>query len=469
MASRAGSLPTVTSVTTIFIAAVVSTSSFHGSSTSQVKNCIQRGNTEGLTDLTIEINQGGVLFFNNSVKWVEPGYAVTGRAISNIGPIVVTVLVVQNFSLQDSGQFLLALTAITGVGILVPFGTNVLIIRTISGTVVSREEATQHFFSLGSSVLIVSALLTTVLVLFEPLFSFENQPLTYLWLCVIPVSLLGIVSSALKARGHVGWGGLWEIGVVSSLCSICIFILSPETALDVWYLYVASAWAALLASVGQAFALGVINRPLKWFVLADWRYYHEARYLGLIALLSYLSQWGGVLLASLMLNAEAVAVVNSLYRSLAPLQFAILTIDSYLAPKVAHASGRDVYSYLKRARILGLALALPYAIIAATNSDIVLQIFLGDSFSELRFDLIIIIGSTIVQIAFGPTGIVLNMKGLDKYTFWVLILKVSISFLGAIVVVPWVGVTGFFFMFALSTIIQAAIHYFFVRRNILSE
>ncbi|MGI9375311.1 MAG: lipopolysaccharide biosynthesis protein [Tsuneonella suprasediminis] len=401
-----------------------------------------------------------------SKKFLEPLRVLIGRLISSAGAILITVLALREFPLEESGKFLLAFTSLTGVAILAQFGQNLSIIRESAAPDLSPEDAADTFYSAAAAVLVPCVVISALLAILSAFQKSPADPVQLLWSAIIPCGLQGIISSYFKGRGYGGWGGFWEQGIAAAFACVAFLILPLQTANQAWLIYSGFLWLALIISSLHLMSLRLLARPQHW--RSYWRFdtYFDAKYLGLIALLSYLSQWGGVLLAKFMIGDAGVAVLNGLYRLLAPLQFVILTLDSFLAPKFSKASAKGARGYLRIGRVLGLMAAIPYVAIALSFSGEILNYLFGESGPVYAFDLALLLLAVLIQMALGPTGICLNMRRHDQITFLILVLKTGISFIGALLIVPFAGFSGFVYMFTLSIMAQAILQYVYVQRDI---
>jgi O-antigen/teichoic acid export membrane protein len=201
----------------------------------------------------------------------------------------------------------------------------------------------------------------------------------------------------------------------------------------------------------------------------DFQLFLEARHLWMIASLNYLAQWIGVIAAIIFLDEIDIAALNAIFRLLAPLQFISLTIDFYFAPRYALANGSELLRLRNLGRFLGLTLAIPYCLVVFIYSDLLID-FLYRDIGGSSVDLIkIVIITGLIQIAFGSNGMLLQMKCLDKYVKFGVLLRMFTYIAAISFISSTMSLAGLVMGFSISVIAQAAYNSRQVKKNYYAQ
>ncbi|MEM7176195.1 MAG: hypothetical protein AAF503_00700 [Pseudomonadota bacterium] len=384
--------------------------------------------------------------------------ALSGRVISAAGVLLFNILVTRQLSLSQAGQVLTAFVALMGMAILLQGGMTLLLIRKLAVAQGDRAAQTRVVARIVATVLVLACGVSALAGLIAWGLGWSDQPIGYLWLALLPTTLIGLAAAVFKARGHPGWGGFWEVGMISVLASGALLITPQTDALTVWWIFCMAAWLACLLAFGHMLCARIVPAPGPGLLRPSLAPMIEARHLGLIAGLSYLAQWGGVLLSSVLLGEDSVTLLNALFRLLAPLQFVILTLDAWLAPEFAVLEPYQA-RHLRRVGIcLGLGLAGPYAAVLLLFPDAVMTALFGAEFAGQGLAIALLMAGTLTQIALGANGILLTMRGDEARNFHILCLRVTLFLIGSACLVPLLGYPGFVLMFAVSILLQSLLN-----------
>lgn len=401
------------------------------------------------------------------MKKIRPlACAFLGRFLSASGVIAISVILSHKLSLTEAGAFFGAFITLMGMAIALQFGSPLIILRSVARLRGDTANADTIFGRALSNLTAVCGVVAAGWIGTVALAGSFDTPMAWVWVNFLPVAVMGPVSAYVKAKGHPGWGGFWEVGVLSLIGVALVLIAQPADAMGAWLAFSIACWAGMVLGLLHAGA-----RHLKSIVwpTPDLKLMLEGRHLWAVTVLSYTSLWGGVLIAEGLLDPEATAVLNALFRALAPLQFLILTIDFYMAPKFAAADKAALYGLYTRARIACALLAVPYAALTIVVPSEFLKLLYGEGYGAYGTDLRIIIGAILVQIALGPAGILLNMRGQDRIMLLFLAGKSVIYCSAAIFLGMGIGLTGISIAYSLSAILQVVAQYLFVRQSYLTE
>ncbi|WP_139194234.1 lipopolysaccharide biosynthesis protein [Roseovarius nanhaiticus] len=389
-----------------------------------------------------------------------------GRFLSASGVIAISVTLSRQLSLAEAGAFFGAFITLMGMAIALQFGSPLIILRSVARLSGDTAGADAIFGRALSNLTVVCAVVAAGWIGAVALGGSFDTPMAWVWVNFLPVAVMGPVSAYVKAKGHPGWGGFWEVGVLSLIGVALVLIARPADAMEAWLAFSVACWTGMILGFLHAGARHL--KSIAW-PAPDLKLMLEGRHLWAVAVLSYASLWGGVLIAEWLLDPEATAVLNALFRALAPLQFLILTIDFYMAPKFAAADKAALYRLYTRARIACALLAVPYAALTLAVPSEFLNLLYGEGYGAYGTELRVIIGAILVQIALGPAGILLNMRGQDKIMLLFLAGKSLVYCSTAILFGIGVGLTGIIVSFSLSAVLQVLAQYIFVKRSYLKE
>jgi len=340
---------------------------------------------------------------------LELGSSFVARSLSAAGVLLISIILSRQLNLSETGTFFAAFTLLMGLAIFCRVGQELRLLRSVA----TKKDGEGHREDLLSSSLITIAASGVIAVVIFSwwLWSERSSPLTLLWVPLIPVALLNIASSYLKGIGSGGLGALSELGGISLIVS-CYFLWSPQrTALNAWLVFCLVSWFVAVAWCVVAYikAPGAMRVSHRWRNLIT-----DARHLWAVALLSYLAQWGAMILVTIILAQDSVAVMNVLLRLLAPLQFVVLTLDYFLAPRFAHGTKGSILRARFLGIVTGLAIAFPYGLVLMIWPSVVLGHLFGSDYAAFGLELRLLIGATMLQMAFGANGMLLNMLSKDR-------------------------------------------------------
>lgn len=371
----------------------------------------------------------------------------------------------RQLSLSEAGLFFEAFIALMGLAISLQLGSPLIILRTVARLSHDPKETDAILAHTLSSISAICGIVALLWLGFFSVFEGFRTPMSWVWINILPATAMGPLSAYLKAKGLSGRGGFWEVGVLSLMAS-CFMLLSPPTsAMTAWLILSVASWIGMITAMLQ---IGVRHfRPLFRPGL-NISLLVEGRFLWAMSVLAYASLWGGVLLSKWFLDQEATAILNGLFRTLAPLQFLILTVDYYVAPKFAATTGSKLRELYINARIICFVLALPYVAATMILPSEILVLLYGDQYASFGFELRIIIVAIFFQIILGPAGMLLNMKNDDLVVLKCMCFKFILYVLLGVYLVIRLEVTGIVIALSVSIILQALLQYSIAFRKHLS-
>jgi len=378
-------------------------------------------------------------------------YAFLGRFISSAGVLGLSVLLSQQLSLEEAGKFFGAFAALMGIAIFLRSGQELLLIRKIAQDKDEPESQSSLFMHSLATVFCLS--LVAVIILYAYYFTGEEtpSPLSELWKPILPVTLINLAAAYMKGQGRSGMGGLYEVGLISMMAFLVFLVAPPTDAHSSWRIFTWVAWITFLISIGMAILRAQPSisafRPQASLLF-------EARHLWAFAVLSYLSQWGGLLVVAALVGSESVAILNALFRLLAPIQFVIITLDFFLAPKFSIASGREINRLRNLGIVASLAIAFPYIGFLLVAPNFVLWNVFGADYAAYSTELRILVVSSFVTMAIGANGILLNMCNKEKAVIVGVLGRSLVSVFLTLVLINYISLTAAVLGFALALVMQ---------------
>lgn len=357
---------------------------------------------------------------------------LSARFISAIGVIALSVVLSRSLSTENTGIFFSAFTIAMGLAIALRYGQDVSIIRETAGQpkdIKSRVICNSLSLSIGLSISLSIALWTTA-----PFLGQMEDILRMVAPALVPLTIMNIFSAILKSSEKPALGGLLEVGLISGAATIALLIRPANSPEDAWSVFLTLAWSlAALAMIVTLF----LERT-------EWHRPHELRkrlinsfMLWQIAILSYASQWGSVVIMTALATPTEIAATNAVFRLLAPLQFIILTLDAYFAAQFSRGGLQTCQIARRQSVILGTLLATPYVCIIVFFPQFALEVAFGTDYREYGVALQIVGLASLAQIFFGANGMLLLMKGAERTVFLSVILRALISLFLFVALFPY--------------------------------
>ncbi len=389
-------------------------------------------------------------------NWTDSGVfsrlakTLLARLTSALGVIVLSVLLARMLSLEEAGEFFGAFTICMGLSIVLRWGQDIMVLREIANAAETQQHtAVWHAIFLvgGLSVFVTAALLITATL------TDSNATLLYRAAApLLPLALMNVFSAILKGNNKPALGGLFEVGLVSGAASILIFLSSASTASAAWDCLVISAWV-LSASIAS---YTVWIHDIRW--TRPTNLIHRVRQsfdLWLVAVLSYLSQWGGVIFMAAVANIAEIAIVNALFRLLAPIQFVILTLDAFFAPRFARENVSNCTVAHRQSVYFGLLVVSPYAFIILTRPELLLVTIYGQSYGGHGLALQLLAIASVVQISMGPNGMLLMMRQAERTVLLSVVLRATTSLFCFALLYSWSPIFAAVISFSAGVFLQS--------------
>jgi|TARA_Y100001001_G_scaffold164313_1_gene196020 O-antigen/teichoic acid export membrane protein len=343
--------------------------------------------------------------------------AIGGRIVSAGGVLALSISATRYLDATQSGRFFTAFTALMGLAIFMRMGLDILVLRLASQT--PKQRSVQYLFDALKLVLAACALLIIVAFVWGLFFPIE---LTYIYIAVslFPLAASNIVAAFLKANGMNFSGSAAEVGLISLITAAILPLILPSGAEEALAALMVTSWfifVFIILMCLKAYGKPNLNTSPRFDLV------FEGRNIWAVSILSYASQWASLVFASFLLPVENVTTVNMLFRLLAPLQFVILAVDYWLAPRYSSCYVERIPTLRARAILMSYALCAPYALTVLLFPAEVISLLFGEEFVGASGLLRILIVATLIQIAFGANGILLNMLEQDRVVFLSVVLR----------------------------------------------
>ena len=347
------------------------------------------------------------------------------RGCAALGLIVLNYVVGRFWGDQMIGRVSTILSIAVGGGVLSRVGLDLLAIRHIGAAqhIGDRASVRSYFWSSFLVVFISGSLVSIGVFLARSaigeMFSLQQSDVLTAAILIVPVAISSVVASSLRAIGASARGQLLEIGgfaiVVSASClAVYKFV---ETKFDAFFIFGLAAvvfFSALLVNSFSVFGVpslktiagggrtlyGLISRALTLYVFA---------------VMQYLAQWAGVLIAATILNSKDVAIVSVSQRYSMAIFLLLGTVAGVMAPKYAGMfSVGDIGSIEKKEgkiRVVLLAAVLPVFALIVIFSERLLSLFGVEATFQAKAVLVLMAFSQVVNVASGCSAHMLAAFG----------------------------------------------------------
>lgn len=383
-------------------------------------------------------------------------FFLLSRAISSGGSIILTLVLIRRLEISESGEFFSAFTILNGLAILLNAGQAILLIRKISKPEISQFYANKIFCATSVNLSILSLSATIILSVLSILLLDNTKPIAWVWAPLIPILHLGLTSALFKARGNLVKGGILEPGFISTLTAFSIILFPEINALNLWYRLTAIAWTTMILSHHGLFYSQ--RSKIKIFKFKK-SYFKEAQILWITSVLNYFSQWGGLVIATFILCNSDIAILNAIFRLIAPVQFISLTMDFYLASKFSQKVGSDLLLTRNTGRNYTLIFLIPYTLMIAVFAEPLIEFLYKGLSQHSEFYLRLLMVASLIQTGFGSNGMLLNMKNREFKVLYGTLARILSNFM-ILLLTYHQGLASFFFAFLFSVLIQETYYWY---------
>jgi O-antigen/teichoic acid export membrane protein len=348
-------------------------------------------------------------------------FFVFAKAVAASGIIFFTMYFTAVLGVLLTGKFLFLLSISIGFSIYLKAGLENLIIKRMA---IYESESDWAGYSLiwkyAHELLLRRAL---NLMLFFIILSLASWwfGATWWWqilvifIIAIAISLMGLLSSRMKANSQPAYSVFEEVNGVLLMC-IPIYLLISDLIIGGHYSHIALPLTFLLTClvvyvIGLLLASGILMPSVKGLKVEL-----EAERLDfyLISISTFLMHWGVLVVVGFILDEQSVAIYNAAHRTAFLVNFILLLVNIILAPKLAvlHSRGqyRDLFVIMRRSVIFMSLVAFPVCLILIVFSSNIMAIY-GSVFDSGSIVLCILSFAQLINVVTGPVGFFLNMSG----------------------------------------------------------
>lgn len=365
-------------------------------------------------------------------------------------------LIARRFGPSGTGLYGIAMTTFVLTTYFVIMAQDYIVVRNVAGDM--REGKTSEaggVVRMAALYVGVSGLLTTLFVwlardwiaahiLHQPAVA---QVLAVMFLAVIPLSLMRVVSAALRASGALAWsqvidGPLGGVLALAGFGGALLCGLADDVHVAAWAFTIGAAiacGAGWLRFRRIAAAWPAPIRPPLWPMLMA----------GIPITASILSnqftEWYTTVMLGAHWDPATVGQYRVAWQFVALLGLVQASMDSILGPRIAGAWRAGDKAAIARVSHGGMALMLllasPLLIIILVAPHALLGLF-GPGFEGGALALQVLAVGQVIRLASGPVGTILMMTGHERWTFLYAAIGVALTALTGWLLIPRYGVLG---------------------------
>ena len=399
------------------------------------------------------------------------------RGLSTAGSIIFTFVVSRQLPLDGAGMVFLMTTYATGLALLCRYGMDVLLVKQLSAT--DKLQADKLAFLASTLTAFLVTTIATISAWFSAVYLLDLPHIPTITTAVLAVcmAMMFLCSSIMKAINHPIIGNALEGTVIYLLVSIAVIVLNADSAQ-----YVLSV-ACVVAVITTLFSLIIVlwNRQLGLANFLKFNYLNKTTLFdisivssrmkqstpyGLIAITSYVSQWGVVLITGILFNLEMVASISVLLRFLAPLHFIQLTIDSFLAPKFAGMRNpADIRALRRKGVVLALILGLPWVLLVILYSGELISFLAGSDYLPIQKSTVVLVIGYYIVMCLGCNGLIMIMRDMQIAALRLSVTRALIFCVSSVLFMYLFGITGVAMSYLLAIFVQVSLARYLVNRR----
>lgn len=406
-------------------------------------------------------------------KMLHYTYFILAKGGSAAGLIVLQLWLSRILNVDDIGRFFIAFSVMVGISVLIRFGVDVPILKSISIVWSKKNKKTLRYsFCSIIKFLCVTTIFSLVLffVFFEEINGWVfkhklngNNLLTIFIMAAPFFSFNLIVSTYLRAMNKNILSTIWEQGGVAIVLFSLLIFLSVFDFFYIDLLFIAVSFLLVnvfLSALGFALILkysySVFDDNKNDDFLLSHSVFSGISFYGLMAVSQYAVQWFVLIIVGAFLLDSDVAFVSMAYRVSVILAFILVVMESRFASKFAILYNEKNMDELKilvfKLNVVKFFLSFCLFSFLFFFRVELMGIF-GFSYSYIySCVLVILLFSQLVNVNTGFGAILLNMCGYHKLTMMVCIITGALTVLLSYFFVSY-GLMAMVCVMALSTII----------------
>lgn len=387
---------------------------------------------------------------------------------------IVSVLIANCFGAQTLGLYTLFITLLNLFLIFVRGGQDRLLIKELNDKSININKVLTESLCLIIILALIASLIVLLLVSFDfvviPSDVSQSYLIAYLSLSLLAGGLITLVVVSFRATDSVSLANALE-GVPINLLfllllSLLVFFLENFTGLDI------QAYYTIVSIVVALSVFFLLKHKLSWrldFKELDvlGRFKRGLPFLVIFGTTS-LNTSIDALMINTFLPIEQLAYYNIAQKLSSLVQFGLVIGTSLIMAKMARLyyarKGDELRATLNKATSLALTIAIPVALIIYLFPQFLLSLW-GDGFSSATTALFILVGAQLINVAFGPLGVMLTILNKEKQVLYWSIFTLIVNSLGNFFLVPVYGIEGAACSTACAVILENVIFYFLVKQG----
>lgn len=388
-----------------------------------------------------------------------------------------SVLIAQKYGATGVGTYYLIISVMTFTTLLGAWGMDLSLLRHVSAFRAHQQhnKINQVIITGFLHVIFLSLLFSCFLWGISPLLSkyiFHDLSLTKYFriivFAVFPFIIVKIIAEIMKAEGKIIYTQVYQSILIPLSMIIMLFIYKNEN--DIYNLFTIYLTCIALISIISIIHLYICIRPInfKYSRSIENKIFISATPLLFITLSNNIQNMGGTYLLGMFGTQEDIGIYNIVTRIAFLLNFILMAINNIVAPNISKQYAKKdmvgIKTTLKHSLILGAVLGSPLYLSVMIFPDLFLSMF-GETFSEAKETLRIVITAQMIGVLLGPVGFFLIMTGDEKLMKNITILGAVIFLALGVLLIPSMGYKGAGIAFSISLIISNTMAFFFVKQK----
>lgn len=284
-------------------------------------------------------------------------------------------------------------------------------------------------------------------------------------------AVLTIVVTAYRAVNRVTLANIFESVPVNFLFALSLFVFAY------WYAvldnkHILQVFTLISAAVAMA-ALVTMLRTFKTRFKVSIEGILARLQLGLPFVLIFGTTSLNTSIDTIMVNQflpiEQLAFYNVSLKLSSLVQFGLVIATSLVMAKFAACfASNDILglkTIVNRTRLMALSLAIPVALCLFIGGDFIVSLW-GDDFLVAKQSLVILASAQLLNVAFGPLGVMLTIIGKEKAVLHWSILTLCLNTFGNFILVPRYGITGAALSTACAVVLENIIFYVIAKQRL---
>lgn len=384
------------------------------------------------------------------------------RVLGAIVAFFSNVLINKYVDISSAGQYYLAITMVTFLGVFFNFGVPSILMRNAAycrGTSIAQKHIKKYItlFILSILLLLIFITLSWGVTLDFTEYRYLNKVKLEFCAAVICTILIAYLSSFAHGLGLIKTYSVLTTLSIPLIFCILVFWLNPS---NVGYLLTTYSISLVLSSVIGIYLLLKIpretNKQKKVTEQYDLGNMNGRNDFWITNVAGAMNSGGLILISSYLLVSSDIAIISVSNRVVIMITFVMSAFQVVVAPKIAnlYANGKvtELVSYYRKSTLLLIVICFPILIFVITFSSYILSFF-GTEYVSGKNTLIILSIAQFINVSCGSVWTLLNLTGNHK-----VVRKISLFATGVgLLICPFLAVEFGAEGVALTTVISISI------------